>query len=358
MDAVDAVDEMVKDGLLTHEEGNNYKWYEASSPRSCEVKGDGALLIFSDTMQAASPGNETPVSAHRFYLYHLANLDLSDAADQLRCREYLFDAGYGSAPTPRYATDTAHTHGTSDTDTEQDANENAVTQWLRNTEKAKGKHHLILGSAAGTGKTTACILHADHLLYIGKTTDEADDVFYKMVKQGDDAGRHRPRMFQRHSDDWETLPIGLGANEHPCPPPEMCNLHIQRIGTPDPVCSRCTVFEICKEYGYRSQAKRERNAAKVVDAWGESVACDEMLRGHIKRLCKKDDVLIVDEVNPLILHQHRHITRDQVFDLVQRFQHPDTADICQTLHALHDIIGTSNTDPKRFFCPSRRGSTT
>ena len=248
----------------------------------------------------------------------------------------------------RYVTDPDHPHITSNVQTEQLGNANAVTRWLQDTEKTKDTHLLILTRAAGTGKTTACVIHADRLLYIAKTTGEADTVFAAMIERGDDVVRHVPRLFNRDRDDWETLPIGIGDNERPCVSPDLCNLCIERIGTPEPVCARCPAFEICRSDGYRSQAKIENHAAKVVYAWGESVACDAMLRGHVKRLCKKDAVLIIDEVNPLALHQHRSITRNQIFDLLQRFHFPETADIFLALQGLHNRFATSDPDPNRF----------
>ena len=57
------------------------------------------LHIFSHTMQDASPAGEgEPVNAHRFYLYQLTGLDITLDSDKPKCREYLFEKGYGNDP--------------------------------------------------------------------------------------------------------------------------------------------------------------------------------------------------------------------------------------------------------------------
>ena len=94
-----AVSEMVKAGMLIPGRRNEYRWHQSENDRSCEIFGDGVIHIFSHTMQAASPASELePVNAHRFYLYQLSGLDLAKERDKAKCREYLFDRGYGSDP--------------------------------------------------------------------------------------------------------------------------------------------------------------------------------------------------------------------------------------------------------------------
>ena len=101
----DAITEMVGKGWLTKGTGDEYRWHQGSSDRSCEIYDDGGTIkIFSGTMTSASPGHATPVQSHRFYLYHLKGLDLHKDSDKAKCREYLFSIGYGHDPkavTPR-----------------------------------------------------------------------------------------------------------------------------------------------------------------------------------------------------------------------------------------------------------------
>lgn len=122
-------------------------------------------------------------------------------------------------------------------------------------------------------------------------------------------------------------------------------LQTQRVGTPNAICTRCPLHNECQGEGYLSQAKRERKASKVVYAWNECVASDEIFKARVKQVCRKDEILIVDEVNPLGLTQERYLNRDILFDLTERFRqhHGDTAHIYELLKSLLDIISTSET---------------
>ena len=265
--------------------------------------------------------------------------------------------GYTPPPPPkRYQINTEHTHQTSDLETERQANKNALVQWLQDTENKKGKHLIIFGSAAGTGKTTAGIFTADSFLYIAQTTEEADNVFQELYQAEEDVVRHRPRMYNRghkdwdHRADWETLPLGLGEHDRPCIHPETCNLMAERGHSPTLFCvSKCSVYADCTEKYFLSQAEKEKNASKVIYAWGEDMAVDAQLAKYIKRICAKGDVLIVDEVNPLNVTQARRLDRETLYDLVQRFRHPHekTADIYTKLKALLDHQSTAET-PENF----------
>ena len=252
--------------------------------------------------------------------------------------------------TTRYTINTEHKHATSDMDTERDKNQNVLVQWLQRTEQEQGKHLLILGSAAGTGKTSAAVTTPDSFLYIAKTTEEADDVFEALDRQEGDVYRHRPRLFNRDREDWETLPLGLGDRHRACIQPELCNLHAERIGTPNAICARCPIYTDCKADGYLSQAETEKNASKVIYTENEGLACDEIYKARVKQICAKDDILIIDEVNPLALTQARQFNRDTLLDLTERFRqlHEETASDYQILKALLDLTATAETAKKLY----------
>ena len=248
----------------------------------------------------------------------------------------------------RYQVDTEFQHQTSDLDTERADNKNVLLKWLQDTEGKKGKHLLILGSAAGTGKTTIGITTAEALLYIAQTTEEADQVFQTLWDTEDDVYRHRPRLFNRgHTDmegnpDWETLPLGLGPNERPCIQPELCNLYAERGHPTHEICSRCPVAGECRDEGHLRQEAIEKVAMKVIYAWGEAMACDWIHRARIKRICPKDGILIVDEPNPANLTQKRQVTRDMLYDLTERFRDRHTHTEYETLKGLLDLISTAD----------------
>ena len=208
---------------------------------------------------------------------------------------------------------------------------------------------LILGSAAGTGKTTAGITTLKRLIYVGKTSEEADKVFEELNEKEEDVIRHRSRMYNYNHPDWETLPLGLGENDRPCIEPILCNEHVSHLGSPDAVCIRCPLYIECKVSGHRSQVEKELNTSIVVYAWNETFICDSNLESRLKRICTKDKVFMLDEANPLGFTQLRKMNRDRVYDLAERFRHALGTDheIYQTLKALLDLISTTE-EPSDF----------
>ena len=157
-----AVSEMVRVGMLTHGRGNEYRWHESGNDRSCEIFGDGVIQIFSHSMSAASPAAELePVNVHRFYLYQLAGLDLAKEGDKPKCREYLFERGYGSDPkafakkqhkaklqhTPEDTTEPAETLD------ENRANREIATDRFIEPDPTDTLHILLMKDSTGTGKS-------------------------------------------------------------------------------------------------------------------------------------------------------------------------------------------------------------
>ena len=242
----------------------------------------------------------------------------------------------------RYTSNKDYVHTTSDIETERGGNKNELLKWLEKTENAKGYYMLVLGGAAGTAKTTLTTTEVELLLYIAKTTGEADNLFEVLHDAEEDVMRHRSRMFNYNHPDWETLPLGLGDNEKPCDKPVLCNEHAAKLGSPNEVCHRCSLYAECKENGYLSQAEKERNTSKVIYAWNESFICDETLKARLKRICTKDKVFILDEANPLGFTQLRTIDRAMLFDLTGRFRHTlgTGHEIYRKLKSLLNLIST------------------
>ena len=170
IDRCDALREMMSAGLLTPTRGNEYRWHESENDRSCEIFSDGVIHIFSHTMQAASPAPVLePVNVHRFYLYQLAGLDLANDADKAKCREYLFDLGYGSDPSA-YQSRKAKAKLQHHTEAEPEPNETLEAN-RANREKATDAfltaetdtlHVFLVKDSTGTGKTYTLIGKAQH----------------------------------------------------------------------------------------------------------------------------------------------------------------------------------------------------
>ena len=252
--------------------------------------------------------------------------------------------GYKPPPqAKRYTVDKDFVHTTSDMNTERAANKSVTVEWIESTEKGKKKQMLILGSAAGSGKTRATTTTIDTFLYVAKTTGEADKVFDELFDAEEDVIRHRSRMFNRDHPDWETLPLGLGDNERPCINPVLCNEHAAKLGSPNEVCWRCPVYDHCESKAYRSQAEKELNTSKVIYSWNEDFICDETLKARLKRVCTADKVFILDEANPLNFTQIRTLDRDMLLEITERLRQTLGTDheTYQTLKALLDLISTA-----------------
>ena len=172
----DPVAEMVRDGLLTPGRGNDYRWHESEHERSCDIL-DGVIHIFSHSMSAASPAPELePVGAHRFYLYQLSGLDMTKASDKAKCREFLFERGYGddpkafaqgrkkvklqrsddtpSEPTETLADNRAHRETATDTFLKETIDENTLHMFIVKDATGTGKSHTTLFKARQHGKRT------------------------------------------------------------------------------------------------------------------------------------------------------------------------------------------------------------
>ena len=167
----DPVSEMVKAGWLTPGRGNEYHWHESGNARSCDIV-DGSIHIFSDSMFKASPHNivNEAVGAHRFYLYHLSGWDMTKDSDKPKCREYLFDRGYGSDPKafakkqqqPKLQRTDAATDEPTETLDENRANREAATSEFMETDATDTLHFLLVKDATGTGKSHTIFSKAQH----------------------------------------------------------------------------------------------------------------------------------------------------------------------------------------------------
>ena len=84
-------------GLASRLSGNTWNWYESSQGRSFELE-NGIIKPFSGTMQGSHPEADStkPVNAHRFILYHLHHLDITQDSDKRPLRCILADLGYGT----------------------------------------------------------------------------------------------------------------------------------------------------------------------------------------------------------------------------------------------------------------------
>ena len=200
----------------------------------------------------------------------------------------------------------------------------ALETWLTDTEE---QTHQILNitTAAGTGKSTIAITTPEELLYIAKTSEEADQGFDLASQRELDAWRHRPRMFNRESEHWETLTLGLKSICRPCVYPERCNEIAARGHSPRVFCvHRCELFSECTEVGYLSQEKVEPNKQAVFYAWDEAFFSDRVHQGRVSRILGKEKLLVLDEGVPSNLPQQRSVSVTELAELAERHRYPNS----------------------------------
>ena len=297
----DPVAEMIRAGLLTPGRGNEYRWHESEHDRSCEIFGDGIIHIFSSSMSAASPAAELkPVNAHRFYLYQLTGLDLAKDSDKAKCREYLFDHGYGSDP--KEFAKKQHKHGIRKpvrlqknvvsmlTETLQKSRE-----FLKSVFENKKIKFFGLRADTGVGKNEAAIslfLRGFSGLVNVPTTDLAKEIEARLnAAEVNGVLRYRGIL---------SNPDGAFPDENPC-------IHALRYdaiasrgwNAYELLCEGCEVRGLCEERGYRSQAEQAKQAQVTVMPFPDiflnpafrAVAKDYLPTYH-------DDLILHDEFDP------------------------------------------------------------
>ena len=208
-----------------------------------------------------------------------------------------------------------------------------LQSWLQETE-GKKKQILNITTAAETGKSTISITTAEHLLYIAKTTEEADQAFSLSFSLEKDAWRHRPRMYNRDNENWDPLPLGLGAHQRPCIRPELCNSVASAGHSPQVICERCPVLSECTESGYLSQERIERNKQQVFYSWDEAFFSDVVHRERVKNLADGSKLLVCDEAVPSRLPMERRLSLSELAVLAERWRLIEPMELYQFLAEL------------------------
>ena len=194
-----------------------------------------------------------------------------------------------------------------------------LEKWISETEGQTGQV-LNITTAAGTGKSTTAITTASHLLHIAKTTEEADQAFSIANGLGNMAHRHRPRMFNRGHENWDTLPIGLGEHERPCVYPEVCNDLATAGHSTQVKCDGCEWRGVCESDGYLSQEKLERSHDQVFYSWDEALFSDRIHRERVQRLTDGGKLLVCDEAVPSNLPMSRCLSISELAVLSERWR--------------------------------------
>ena len=95
----DPAEELIRYGFAIWVDGNSWNWHESGPGRSFEME-NGVIKPYSHSVQQASPNKVStrPVNAHRFLLWNLYALDMTQNTDKYRLRCRLADHGYGMHP--------------------------------------------------------------------------------------------------------------------------------------------------------------------------------------------------------------------------------------------------------------------
>ena len=260
IETCDPVREMCSRGWLTHITGDVYQWHTSESQRSCTIH-NGVIKPFSQSMVAVSPDREAvPVNAHRFYLYVLAGLDISNDADKSKARQALYEMGYGSDPVSYVRT-------------QQEKGirkpvklcpDSPYAGVLETLAKARGFLDQVFQKASGlfairtdtgTGKTEKPMTYAvDYQTVLTvQTTALATDVERRSVEHGVKTFRYRGI----ESDD-------KSGGYFPCiHKARFVAIRDKGFNPYKTVCSGCEVRELCETDGYLSQPDKARKAKLV-----------------------------------------------------------------------------------------------
>ena len=222
----DAVSELQREGLLVHENGDQYRWHTSDTPRSCLVE-NGVIKIFSNTMQGASPEPSDPkVNAHRFLLYCISGLDMTKDSDKAKAREFLSERGYGTSSVEWLKTQNGIEKrgrkpklevAKSQVDSETlDANETARHAAIETfgTESTERTQMYLISDATGSGKTHTILAKSqqtdNRTLAVLPFTEQAQQA----IEMAWDTGFKTPLHLKGRETGWEksgisNIPIAL-----------------------------------------------------------------------------------------------------------------------------------------------------
>ena len=291
----DPVAEMVKDGLLTPGSGNDYQWHESQNPRSCDIL-DGVIHIFSHTMSVASPAAALePVGSHRFYLYRLCGLDMTQYTDKPRIREFLFGHGYGDDP-KAYISKRNHKPVKLKKRTDLDCLTEPIEKARELLRQAFTRDAKFIGFRGDTGMgKNEEVIKLYQIKGIGgfisaPTTDLSKEMTLRLYAAEIDVFRWR---------GIDSEPDGQFPHEKSCEFPDEYTAYAESGRNPfKMLCEPCPYLTECEESGYRSQEAKAK-AAQVVIAAHKDLLFNPLFRSTADRLLPqhKDDLIVTDEFN-------------------------------------------------------------
>lgn len=207
-----------------------------------------------------------------------------------------------------------HQHETQSLEIQRFRLKSSIEEWIEDTENAEEQHILNVTYGAGVGKTTITVETIETLLYIAPTKDLADQAYSIAYALGREAWRHRPRMYNRDHENWETLPLGLNPSERPCIHPETCNNLALRGYDPVPnfCAERCEFYSDCREKAFLKQPEIEKRKQSVFLSYDECYFSDVRFKSRIQLILNNEKILVADEPTPDGLTQKQEIIIDDL----------------------------------------------
>ena len=300
----DPADELTRHGFASWEYDNTWNWHESGPGRSFEME-NGIIKPYSHSVQQASPNKVStrPVNAHRFLLWNLYRLDMTQNTDKYRLRCKLADDGYGMHPriyaeNMRAFNKQAEQAGLLRSHDEkikavQEGNlspyairrqppklvkepfEIALANIEDNRERIKNALRqlnkvVLLKSWTGDGKGEFCIILAldgEKFIMGALTPENADEDAERFRQAAEKAGIELNvlRWYPvKYGFDPE-IPVGERLdNGAMCAFADIREAYQSKGGNPYTICASCLFHEQCEEQGYLSQKPKMREADVLI----------------------------------------------------------------------------------------------
>ena len=300
----DPADELTRCGFATWVDGNSWNWHESGPGRSFEME-NGVIKPYSHSVQQASPNKVStrPVNAHRFLLWNLYGLDMTQKTDKYRLRCKLADDGYSMHPRiyakkmqafNKQAEQAGLLRG-------HDENIKAIREGnlspyairrvppklvkesfeiaLANIEdnRKRIKNALrqpnkvvLLKSWTGDGKGEGCIqlaLDGKKFMMGASTQENADEDAERFMQAAEKAGIELKvlRWYPVNHGFDPKIPVDERLDKGAmCAFADIREAYQSKGGNPYTICASCRFHEQCEEQGYLSQKPKMREADVLI----------------------------------------------------------------------------------------------
>ena len=290
--------------LATSMDGNSWNWHESGPGRSFEME-NGVIKPYSHSVQQASPNKVStrPVNAHRFLLWNLYGLDMTEKTDKYPLRCKLADDGYGMHPriyaekmrafnkqaeqagllrgrdenikAIREGNLSPYTIRRQPSKLVKEPFEIALANIEDNRERIKNALRqpnkvVLLKSWTGDGKGEGCIqlaLDGEKFMMGASTQENADEDAERFRQAAKRAGvaLNVLRWYPvKHKFD-PNIPVDERLDEGAmCAFADIREAYQSKGGNPYTICASCRFHQQCEEQGYLSQRPKMREADVLI----------------------------------------------------------------------------------------------